>query len=255
MKSSAALVLLMAALSAIPSSAMPLGLRLIATPKSKWDAQKTPDDYVQDGLVAMWDGEWNAGRGVHDPNATVWVDLTGNGYDATVENGTSWGNKSFNCGNHAAIYKGVLFGGNFTAELITRGNLDEMTDPWPARLCCECDSWSFFSNKRMNFGAKIPGSSRTYITPVYLDPVYIIHDDTKPDVVAYYSHEYRNYSTSNVYTSQSHSDTWYIGGNGCRHLGESAKFYCVRLYNRALTAEEVAHNYEIDKARFGSGNE
>lgn len=28
-------------------------------------------------------------------------------------------------------------------------------------------------------------------------------------------------------------------------------FHFFRLYNRALTAEEIAHNYEIDKARFG----
>ena len=41
----------------------------------------TASDYVQDGLVAMWDGIENAGWGVHDPNATTWKDLTGNGYD------------------------------------------------------------------------------------------------------------------------------------------------------------------------------
>ena len=27
-------------------------------------------------------------------------------------------------------------------------------------------------------------------------------------------------------------------------------YYCVRLYSRALTAEEIARNYNIDKARF-----
>lgn len=32
--------------------------------------------YAQDGLVAMWDGEWNTG-GVHDSNSTVWTDLVG----------------------------------------------------------------------------------------------------------------------------------------------------------------------------------
>lgn len=35
--------------------------------------------YVTDGLVAMWDGVWNAGPGVHDSTITDWVDLTGNG--------------------------------------------------------------------------------------------------------------------------------------------------------------------------------
>jgi len=34
--------------------------------------------YVKDGLVAMWDGEWNIGLGMHDTNASVWKDLVGN---------------------------------------------------------------------------------------------------------------------------------------------------------------------------------
>ena len=31
--------------------------------------------YIQDGLVACWDGVENAGTGVHDAGATVWKDL------------------------------------------------------------------------------------------------------------------------------------------------------------------------------------
>jgi hypothetical protein len=34
--------------------------------------------YIQDGLIAMWDGIENVGYGVHDENATVWKDLVGN---------------------------------------------------------------------------------------------------------------------------------------------------------------------------------
>ena len=34
--------------------------------------------YVQKGLAACYDGIENAGAGTHDPNATMWVDLTGN---------------------------------------------------------------------------------------------------------------------------------------------------------------------------------
>ncbi len=34
--------------------------------------------YITDGLVAMWDGEWNVGFGKHDSNTLVWKDLIGN---------------------------------------------------------------------------------------------------------------------------------------------------------------------------------
>lgn len=47
---------------------------------------RTARDYVQDGLVAMWDGIENAGWGVHDDTATVWMDLVG-GISPTI-NGT-----------------------------------------------------------------------------------------------------------------------------------------------------------------------
>ena len=42
--------------------------------------------YIQDGLVAMYDGIDNAGRGVHDPNASAWVDLAGE-QDMALHNG------------------------------------------------------------------------------------------------------------------------------------------------------------------------
>ena len=31
--------------------------------------------YIQKGLVACYDGIENAGAGVHDPNATTWVEI------------------------------------------------------------------------------------------------------------------------------------------------------------------------------------
>ena len=39
------------------------------------------------------------------------------------------------------------------------------------------------------------------------------------------------------------------------HNSTDIVIHSYRLYNRALTAAEIAHNYAIDKARFGSGNE
>ena len=53
---------------------MILGARTGAWAKAG-DRLPTARDYVQDGLIAMWDGIENAGWGVHDPNATVWKDL------------------------------------------------------------------------------------------------------------------------------------------------------------------------------------
>lgn len=43
------------------------------------DSEKTISaaSYVQEGLYAQWDGIENAGYGVHDPSATIWINLKG----------------------------------------------------------------------------------------------------------------------------------------------------------------------------------
>ena len=43
----------------------------------------TSASYVQDGLIAQWDGIDNTGVGVHDPGAKAWKDLVGN-YDLSL---------------------------------------------------------------------------------------------------------------------------------------------------------------------------
>ncbi len=48
--------------------------------------------YIQDGLVAAYDGIDNAGTGTHDSSATTWADLTGNGNDGACDAKLSWVN-------------------------------------------------------------------------------------------------------------------------------------------------------------------
>ena len=51
----------------------------------------TSQSYVQNGLVAQWDGIENIGVGQHDDAAKFWADLTGNGHNLTNFNsGLSW---------------------------------------------------------------------------------------------------------------------------------------------------------------------
>ncbi len=40
-------------------------------------------------------------------------------------------------------------------------------------------------------------------------------------------------------------------GTGGSEARFNMKVYSVRIYNRCLTEDEIKHNYEIDKARFG----
>ena len=92
MKSILAIILavICVAATAAPTHSM-VGARHISNVGGTLSAKS----YVQDGLVAMWDGIENAGWGTHDANATTWVDLTGNGHDAALSGKYSWSNMSW----------------------------------------------------------------------------------------------------------------------------------------------------------------
>ena len=69
---------------------MIIGARTAAWAKSGYTAK----DYFEDVPIAAWDGIENAGLLVHDPAATVWKDLSGNGNDLTQTGtvNTTWEN-------------------------------------------------------------------------------------------------------------------------------------------------------------------
>ena len=107
--------------------------------------------YIQNGLVACWDGVENAGVGVHDASATVWKDLVAGRefslYDVTVgENRmtfagakTSYG--SLNAADTEAVF---LPATNGTVEVVyaskhapgwrdLAATVDRSSDEWLAR--------------------------------------------------------------------------------------------------------------------------
>lgn len=42
--------------------------------------------YITDGLIAMWDGEWNTGGGKHSNSASSICDLSGNNHALSLSN-------------------------------------------------------------------------------------------------------------------------------------------------------------------------
>jgi hypothetical protein len=77
----------------------------------------------------------------------------------------------------------------------------------------------------------VPGTKASFSAPGGgVAPVYINGIDKAEDIYHY-------------------TGTSYIGF--IRVFSFTASIYCCRIYSRDLTAEEVLHNYEIDKARFG----
>lgn len=67
--------------------------------------------------------------------------------------------------------------------------------------------------------------------------------------------EVEGISFNNTYLKPASGSTFIIGGNPLAGAGADTQFkgtiYCIRIYDRALTEEEIKENYKIDKQRYG----
>lgn len=222
------------------------------------DVEYTAKDYVQDGLVAMWDGVENAGWGVHDPSATVWKDLSGNGNDLTQTGtvNTTWENdacvfdKKRSMGMSSfPVAKDAVLSKNWTLEVV----------------------FSITSTDNINgslFGLGYSGSrvlwvyanaTTTIISALYQNTIGIPvgkntlnqtnHIAITGDGRVYVNGEF--YSQRISSTNEPDSTILNIG---CLPLFKDymiGKINAIRFGGENLTAEEIAYNYNIDKARFG----
>ena len=202
----------------------------------------------------MWDGIENAGRGAHDPNATVWKDLSLNGRDATLGGTYSWGEKFWHVesvsGQGLAIWPAQNLGSDQTIEFV----ISPIAAATYGRIISEAQS------------VASPVARGNVVTSLYM---YGYGIDRAVGTIG------------NMFTLHSHCIThpsggpltWYVDGEAIAssptssdsvgttngrfantaslNKGIDADYYCVRFYNRVLTAEEIALNYAIDRIRFG----
>ena len=247
----------------------------------------TAADYIQDGLVAMWDGIENAGWGVHDENATVWKNLLGDtGYD--FPNCMSWDNNCFDLDSSAAS---VLNTSSLNIRTSKNGPAST-TNPYTIEMAWK-PYGSGSGNESILFGFALDGNNRTVCA---FRSVYSgdwsnsntksmgvrIHTTTELPNVYGLSGNYLgfspNYSSGIVITATFENGILKVYFRGMLVyetttsisswalplvIGTSrrsgfltisgkvyGKYYRCSWYGRALTEEEVLHNYRIDKIRF-----
>ena len=202
----------------------------------------TAKSYVQDGLVAMWDGIENAGWGQHDANATVWKDLIGT-RDLTAQNGAHFGANYADC-----AYGTVgpsMFTGNVNADSVLVVDMVVKSDFSKNTNLYRLSSTRFWQGLKARI---ILGSSRS----------------TTPSLgLTSGTHEYQitvdygsvaSYINGQLYTSTGR-DSNTFNGSGFSLGTESSSYYGGRiyracLYSRTLTAAEIVANYAVDKERF-----
>lgn len=227
----------------------------------------TARDYIQDGLVAMWDGIENAGWGIHDATATMWTDLIRNGVGIGLINASYCtssftdnamrivGNRGFstNVGpvldsvnlTYELVFAVPVFNGfvedfplsygtvfrlsNYTYRLLLRPSRRNITVYTSG--VGECNSEIF------------PPSQPASITVAQTKASHIVNKNGE-QIIAYSDTHDLGLSSSIMGFAYAASTPQWAGGT-------TFDFHALRIYARTLTQAEIAANAKIDQARFG----
>ena len=195
-------------------------------------------DYVQEGLVLYLDGIEQGGT------AGVWTDLVG-GHVFSPSGGVA-----FNADHIALDGTGSLTNSTFTCPGHSTGTIETVVaDNAPEEAAFVFSPKSGGTRLMIHIsGYRIRGKAGSNSGPKYVLPV-----DTASisltGTVCY---------VNGVAATQDGTGNMNGGSSNCVGArGSSSKFkgkiYCVRIYNRKLTEEEVLANLAVDRARFGIG--
>lgn len=230
--------------------------------------------YVTSGLVAMWDAEWNAGFGIHDPFATTWRDLVGR-QDISLASSTmafEWtddslvgtgkvgisGPSGLTDSNRSWTMEGVVSLRGILSEVATNtrvyvvsnnstyGRLFTITPVGTAtRLYTGVNyDLSMFGNWESDPDA------RYSLSGVYSNPTGGTSD---ADVTTRNYCNGMNLGTYHRYLNLSNRPISMFGNPANKDIELSSEVCNLRLYSRALEPDEVAYNSAIDAERFGTG--
>ena len=236
-----------------------------------------PETYIKENLLVDYDGINNVGTGVQDTTATVWKDLSGNGYDIDLASIISYGNT-----NKWIESDGFSVGYNATGTPVTKepfsvGEVDCSTSGFTVSFVgipsyshgngsvisaydVDVTSISYY---QWSYGVQIPFSPN--------DPAHVrvncagnvaLPDECKINnkkvmltVVEKPGNEYEIYYNGVLVKSGTGSGTHSMV---LKYVGLfdriQAQICHVSVYSKALTEDEIAQNFRVfDKIYFVSG--
>jgi len=215
----------------------------------------TAKSYIQDGLVAIWDGIENAGWGVHDANARVWKDLVGS-CDLTLN----------------ASFAEVLADGIRRETTSAHGPVASLSFTYAAPMTmemCTTTPASLVSGSQVLLSVYPVNQSTNKVPCLVVKTARFFqwsfsYDNQKtvfpPSTTVSLAATSQGYGYANgIRATAGSTDKWSFPYNTLCILGDGRNqnyspfgftAHCVRIYSRALTADEIAANYAIDKERF-----
>ena len=227
-------------------------------------ANRWKNPYATDGLIAHWDGIWNVGGGTHDPTATTWADLSPSHYDLMVNISAQhyWSADSLRVTHSATVgaYRTTAIADPIcTIEAVFRNS----------RISGGATVAYFSATRSISMDNRTSGNGYRY-TLCYNRPCGVgasnTYDPSNFQNVRIYLAGTFASGTANALSAAyfngvnvgTHAGTWginsaaypvVVGGRSAWN-GSTGDICCIRLYSRALSADEIAAHCALDKSRF-----
>ena len=227
-------------------------------------------DYVQDGLVCMFDGIENVDWGMHDSEATTWTDLVG-GRTTTwlsdASNSLTWENGGLRRIGTKGITTTVPWLSNITTNQPL--TVEVVIEDDSATDTTSINSYYYF----YGVGFRL-GSMKGYPQFInYTGSVFLIYWDV-PNY-GFMRHTFAFVGKGTPYSNGGNRKNMDMYKDGIRTNTNApltvsttntislfratrdwpdtrdTTIYAVRIYSRALSDDEIAYNHFLDKVRFG----
>lgn len=202
----------------------------------------TAADYVQDGLIAIWDGIENVGWGEHDPDSTFWVELISGEAKQVISTYRRWSEEgdALEVSPEATSTQQLaqMKSASFIIDYV--GHVESVSYRTKESELQVSPLWWTTADYHYGWGTN-------------LDPALPIHEKV--------SISFQIASTGSGTVRFKSSP--YVTCKGSASLAKNFRFFasfrsdpwsgicCVRMYSRPLSDIEIHHNYLIDKMRFG----
>ena len=221
--------------------------------------------YVTDGLLLHFDGIQNTLEG-HDANATVWEDLTQSGYNGILKNGPTWRDSYLKFdGSDDWVNINEINLDNLTIEAVVEYSFSSATAEREIAVNYQnggyglsISNYSPSSYNRNCFVINVSGYGYSAVASdnLFLPSVlYSLSGSYDGNVLNLFENNTK-YSVEKVgtVTKTTKNTNFVLGGDpsgeGIAGNYTALKLYSLRIYDRALTDEEVQQNYIVDNERF-----
>ena len=226
---------------------------------------ESTDDYVQDGLVACWDGYENDGADGHATELAEWKDTTGtysfvfNANSGITVNGAAlvftgesgcWAEL-----NADGTAKTFAIAANGTVEVVFKAE----TTPTTTFVLHSTQSAGITLSRYGSSGSKMKWIVSNKNSPMW---VFNANEEVTTAVIQYADGVASNACVNGQVAATAGSDHWSntasgttLGSRGVsRTYPFKGEIYAIRLYSTPLTPEQIEANRAVDVKRFVEGN-